>query len=593
VATNRKKDEAGTRARAPTSAASGLRLRFEPLRVPEYVAQSMREIESITRDANTVVAAFPRLIDVLSRLMPLRAVAIVRNDPRDRALVWCVKPRERALVEAEAVATAALRWFYAEDEENEDTAAFRATSSHDLGTMSMPLVDRDGTIHGLLSVATMTPLDEAMLTVVGSLAQTLSAFVARTERATRAIDDVRGKQARHTPVAAAPSTAVLAELTALLFDSLDYAGTVQHLTHIVGTQLGSTCVVDITSRSPLRIAHAPNVREAELARTITRLSEHLAHRTTGVTSTADADARRAAQGLGADWLVSAPLHHRHVVLGSLTIAGRSAHNQPFPLADAEQLARRVAAAIENGRLYESVCAEARRQADVLSTVSHDLKNPLGVILMSAECMLETIPAKTERRDPSRSRVEAIQRSAKRMNRLVGDLLDVSAIDGAALAMQPARCHVHALVEEALSSLRSLAANAGVELRDELATDLPSAWVDPDRLLQVLVNLLGNAIKFTPFGGRVTIRAHAADEMLHVSISDTGIGIDAIDLPHVFDRFWQAPARAKVGSGLGLAICKAIIELAGGRIGVESERGVGTTFRFTLPRAGHRSEVVSG
>ena len=128
----------------------------------------------------------------------------------------------------------------------------------------------------------------------------------------------------------------------------------------------------------------------------------------------------------------------------------------------------------------------------------------------------------------------------------------------------------------------LASSASLELRLETAPGLPDIWADRDRLLQVFENLIGNAIKFTKAGGRITLGAEASTGEVVFSVSDTGSGIADSDLPHVFDRFWQASHGAHRGAGLGLAIVKGIVEAHGGRIWIRSTIGKGTTFLFTIP-----------
>jgi signal transduction histidine kinase len=137
--------------------------------------------------------------------------------------------------------------------------------------------------------------------------------------------------------------------------------------------------------------------------------------------------------------------------------------------------------------------------------------------------------------------------------------------------------------------KALAASSSIELAVDVAQDLPEVWADHDRLLQVFENLVGNALKFTEPGGRVTIGATSREGEVLFSVRDTGSGIAAADIPHLFDRFWQAkreesdPSR---GAGLGLAIVKGIVDAHGGRIGVESAPGQGSVFSFTIPSAPH-------
>jgi signal transduction histidine kinase len=220
-------------------------------------------------------------------------------------------------------------------------------------------------------------------------------------------------------------------------------------------------------------------------------------------------------------------------------------------------------------------------------VSHDLKNSFGVILMSVARVLEGMPT-VERRERGRSQLELIQRSARRMMKLVADLLDVAAIDAGRLSVTPRPCSIQSLLVEVFEELSPQAKTAGVDLVCEIPEGLPLAMADAHRVSQVLTNLIGNAIKFTPEGGNVTASAALVDgNEIAVSIADTGVGIPAAHLAHVFDRFWQGPT-GKTGSGLGLAICRGLIERSGGRIWAESTPGVGTTMTFTLPVGSPRS-----
>ena len=138
--------------------------------------------------------------------------------------------------------------------------------------------------------------------------------------------------------------------------------------------------------------------------------------------------------------------------------------------------------------------------------------------------------------------------------------------------------------DSVEAQRSLASSASLELQLDVEPGLADVWADHDRVLQVFENLIGNAVKFTKPGGRITIGAASHDGEVLFWVEDTGAGISAEEMPHVFDRFWQAPKARRGGAGLGLQIVKGIVEAHGGRIWVESEVGVGTTFYFTLPTA---------
>jgi signal transduction histidine kinase len=249
---------------------------------------------------------------------------------------------------------------------------------------------------------------------------------------------------------------------------------------------------------------------------------------------------------------------------------------------AREVAERAAVAVQNGRLYKSALVAAHERQRVLSLVAHELKNPLGVVLMGTVQALEGIAPDSGERT-TRRELEAVHRAAKRMKKLVGDLLDLASIDAGKLAVKPAAADVSKVIDTALRSVVVSAAGAGVELIDDSLPELPDAWVDADRLEQVLVNLVSNAVKFSPRGGRVRVRCAPVDGTeVVVAVEDCGRGIEPDHLEYIFDHFWQAADTASLGSGLGLAICKSIVELSGGRIWAQSTVGVGTTVYFTVP-----------
>jgi signal transduction histidine kinase len=218
---------------------------------------------------------------------------------------------------------------------------------------------------------------------------------------------------------------------------------------------------------------------------------------------------------------------------------------------------------------------------VLGVVAHDLRNPLSTILLHAQTLTRHGPD-PERR--SQKRGDAIHRAATRMNRLIQDLLDVAVMESGQLTIERARLSARDLIAGSVDTQKPLAASSSLELRVELDRDLPDVWGDRDRLLQVFENLIGNAIKFTKAGGCITVGATSRDHEVIFRIADTGAGIAPENLPHVFDRFWQATSTNRQGAGLGLPITKGIVEAHGGRIWVESTPHRGTTFSFTIPEA---------
>lgn len=183
---------------------------------------------------------------------------------------------------------------------------------------------------------------------------------------------------------------------------------------------------------------------------------------------------------------------------------------------------------------------------------------------------------------ARKNLMVIHRSALNMSRLLEDLLDVAKSEAGGLAIEPAVTDVGSIVRTTVEQFRLQAAERSIDLSADTPEDLPRTRADAARVAQVLSNLAGNALKFTPKGGAVHLSAARADGEIVVSVADTGIGIAPENVAHVFDRFWQAKRAARASAGLGLAIAKSIVEAHGGRIWVESTEGRGTTFHFTLP-----------
>jgi PAS domain S-box-containing protein len=218
--------------------------------------------------------------------------------------------------------------------------------------------------------------------------------------------------------------------------------------------------------------------------------------------------------------------------------------------------------------------------DVLGIVAHDLRNPLATIT--------SLAAVLRMRKSEGEIADEIATAANRMNRLIGDLLDVTRIEAGHLSLKPARLPVTELLTDALEGQTPLATASSLELQRETAAELPDIWADRDRLLQVFENLIGNAIKFTKPGGRIVLGASAGSGEVTFSVSDTGRGIAETHMPHVFDRFWQAPGSERRGMGFGLAIVKGIVEAHHGRVWVKSAPGKGSTFYFTIPTAAAKS-----
>lgn len=239
--------------------------------------------------------------------------------------------------------------------------------------------------------------------------------------------------------------------------------------------------------------------------------------------------------------------------------------------------------IEGERRSRKEAEEAVRYRDqMVGIVSHDLKNPLHTIGMVMD-LLATEPL---REDERQEQLRIVVRTLDRMNRLIHDLLDAARVrSGHSLPIVRSWVGTSVLLADVAELYGPLASEKKIRLSWDANQAPEKMLADRDRLLQVFSNLIGNAIKFTPEGGRIDLRAECAgNEQVRFSVADTGPGIAAEDLQHLFEPFWQAHNRATLGTGLGLSIARAIVEAHGGVIGVESEPGRGTTFTFSIPVA---------
>lgn len=291
-------------------------------------------------------------------------------------------------------------------------------------------------------------------------------------------------------------------------------------------------------------------------------------------------ARARALKMGSTLLL--PLVAREHVLGVLSIL-RSKPARPFSEADQEiasELALRAAFALDNARLYETAQQATIARDHALGVVSHDLRNPISAIGMCARALLAaTSTDDTERR----GLVTTIVDSTELTQRMIRDLLDVASIEVGRLAIERRLVDIPPVLDRAVELFSREAAERGVTLRLAPMSHLPEAMGDEHRIVQVLANLVGNAMRFTERGGEVSVGATKTNAFIEISVRDTGAGIPAGDLPRIFDRFWSVRRNApKGGTGLGLAIARGIIEAHGGRLWAESEVGKGSTFRFTIP-----------
>jgi PAS domain S-box-containing protein len=235
-------------------------------------------------------------------------------------------------------------------------------------------------------------------------------------------------------------------------------------------------------------------------------------------------------------------------------------------------------------LREEAMRAVRTREDVLAIVSHDLRNPLSNVVMAANLIEHVMRDEGGSLVQAKRALKTILESVDRMNRLVGDLLDMAKLEtGQSLPVDLGTHDVAALTRNTTELLAPLVSSRHLTLTTDLAAPC-YALCDSDRLHQALSNLIGNAIKFTREGGSIRVGARRTEREILVSVNDTGVGIPEDQVPHLFEAYWQADAQRRDGAGLGLSIVKAIVEAHGGRVWVETALGKGSTFYFTLRAA---------
>jgi PAS domain S-box-containing protein len=416
----------------------------------------------------------------------------------------------------------------------------------------------------------------------------------------------REQAARAEAEAAGERMRFLAEAAARLSESLDRETVLQTLARVSVPLLGDWCAVFLReddgqarhvaachrdpAREPLMLeltglpvdpasAH-PVARAIETRETV--LVADAPDGWIGQIAAGDEHARILRE-LGVHAVLAIPLMIRDQVMGALELVMSTAarHYEPGRVEVARELASRAALAVENTRLYGAAQNAIRAREDVLHVVSHDLGNSLSAIIVTTTVLLRTLPDEAANEE-LRKRITSIRDLARRMQRLRQDLLDVASIETGRLAIEWDAWDPAAVAADAIESFAGLAAEKGLRLEPDVSPGLPELEGDRERIMQVLANLLGNAVKFTPEGGCVRLRVSASEEEVRFDVSDTGPGIPPEHLDRVFDRFWKVRTANRQGAGLGLAIARGIVEAHDGRIWVQSEPGQGSTFSFTLP-----------
>jgi len=398
----------------------------------------------------------------------------------------------------------------------------------------------------------------------------------------------------------------LAAVGPVLATTLDYEETLSRIAEMATQGLADFCVVDlvdekgevrrvrIVSRDPAKVWICEALQRIPFDQgppPIVRLALESAQPYLLPRLTPEDVERLAATAAHLPLLIAAELQSLMVIpliaagrlLGAISFLSATPSHLygPDDLRMARELAQRAALAVDSARLYRAAQRASQLRDEVLAIVAHDLRNPLSLILMEARILGSNWQGPERRK---RAPAEVIEDAASRMNRLIEDLLDVTRIDAGQLTIERVRLASAKIVSDAVDGHRVLASSRSIELRLEMAQDLPEILADRDRLLQVFDNLIGNAVKFTAPGGCITVGAALRDTDVLLWVGDTGSGIAIEDQPHVFDRFWQARLSRRTGAGLGLAIVKGIVEAHGGRVWFESAPGRGSTFSFTVPTA---------
>ena len=397
----------------------------------------------------------------------------------------------------------------------------------------------------------------------------------------------------------------LSEAAALLASSLDDQETFAEICRLAVPRFADWVVVTLISGDGLETVAAAHrqtvmselareaVRREGLARfcplAAVRQGEPILVREAdaGATAAALADPALAEdlRRLGLRSYMVVPMVARERSLGAITLVSSGRCYGEVDLEVATQLGRHAALAVDNARLYRDVRAAVRQRDDVIAIVSHDLRNPLAAIVL-ASGQLAQLVAGTNAEELGRRQVEIIQRSAGRMDQLLRDLLDMAGLRAGRLRIDPAPAAVVALVEEAIEGLSARAALLGISLAAEGLEAAAGLCVRADRgrILQVLGNLAGNALKFCGRGSSVRVSARPEGPHVRFTVRDDGPGISPEEQPQIFAAYWSPERHRHGGTGLGLYISKGIVEGHGGRLWVESEPGKGSAFHFTLPRA---------
>jgi PAS domain S-box-containing protein len=477
-----------------------------------------------------------------------------------------------------------------------------AQAAHFRAGLGVPIV-RDGEVLGSIFVGRGAP---GLFTA--SQAELLKAFADQAAIAIENVRLVRALEARGTELTrSVEELKALGEVGQAVSSTLDLEqvlGTiVSRATRLLDVDGGSIYEYDetrgefhlrATDRLPdelVNAMHALPIRKGEgaLGR-LAMTSEPVAIRDVADASTYQSRVRALLTDFGYRSLLAVPLLRENHLLGGLVVNRKRAGDfAPAAVELLKSFATQSALAIQNARLFREIDDKSRQlevasrhKSEFLANMSHELRTPLNAIIGFSEVLSERMFG--EINDKQAEYLSDILESGRHLLALINDILDLAKIEAGRMELHPTEFDLPAAVENTLVLVRERAQRHGIALHHEIDERLGTVRADERKVKQVLLNLLSNAIKFTPEGGRIDVRSRVHDGSAEISVVDTGVGIAPEDQVAVFEEFRQVGATQKKleGTGLGLAISKKIVELHGGRIGVKSELGSGSTFAFTLP-----------
>jgi signal transduction histidine kinase len=289
-------------------------------------------------------------------------------------------------------------------------------------------------------------------------------------------------------------------------------------------------------------------------------------------------------------LLSVPLLFEDRIIGSLSVNRKAPGEYSSDVIELlKTFATQSVLSLENARLFREIADQSREleiasqhKSEFLANMSHELRTPLNAIIGFSEVLLERMFG--EMNDKQTEYLHDIMGSGRHLLSLINDILDLSKVEAGRMELEPSEFHLPTALDDACTLVRERASRRNIVLRVTVNERIGEVRADERKIKQVMLNLLSNAVKFTPEGGRIEVRAVPSNGFSEVSVSDSGIGIAPEDQAVVFDEFRQVGTSAakREGTGLGLALCRKFIELHGGKIWVESQVGVGSTFTFTIP-----------